>query len=233
MSSFLQPDFFSRSGPTVWPFGSLAPHAYGLIMIDPPWHYELYSDKGEGKAPQAHYDTMSIEDIAALPVADLAAPDCLLWLWGTAPMLPLQLDVMKAWGFAYVTKGVWLKRTVNGKVGFGTGYALRNAHEEIILGRIGNPSLTRSIRSVVEGPIREHSRKPDQAYQAAEKLVPRVRRADVFSRETRPGWDSCGNEAGKFDGSYRRVKKIKPERDDLFQKSRAASQSDVKLEASP
>lgn len=198
--SYIEPGLFD--GPRRirdWPWGDLEPRAYGLIMIDPPWTFELYSDKGEEKSAQAQYRCMRLADIADLPVRDLSAPDCLLWMWATAPMLPRQLAVMDGWGFRYVTSGVWVKTTVNGKIGFGTGYVLRSAHEHFVIGALGEPKTTRSVRSVVMGQAREHSRKPDAAYEAAEQLVTGVRRADVFSRQRRPGWDAFGDEIGKFD----------------------------------
>jgi len=198
VTSFIAPDLFAPNCPA-WPFGGLVPQAYDLIMADPPWHFELYSEKGEEKSPQAQYATMSLDEIAALPVADLAAPDCLLWLWSTAPLLDQQIAIARRWGFAFKTSGVWVKTTVHGKLAFGTGYVLRSAHEPFIIATRGEPQTTRSVRSVVMGQAREHSRKPDEAYAAADLLMPRARRADLFSRETRYGWESWGNEAGKFD----------------------------------
>ena len=197
--SYVEPGLFD--GPariTAWPWGDLAPRAYGLVMIDPPWRFELYSERGEEKSAQAQYRCMSLDDIAALPVRDLAARDCLLWLWATAPMLPDQLAVMAGWGVRYVTSGAWVKTTVTGKLAFGTGYVLRSAHEPFLIGALGEPDTTRAVRSVVMAQAREHSRKPDAAYAAAEQLVPRVRRADVFSRQRRAGWDAFGDEIGKF-----------------------------------
>jgi N6-adenosine-specific RNA methylase IME4 len=200
MTSYISPSLFDDAlAPRVWPFGALAPQSYSMIMADPPWRFELYSEKGEEKSPQAHYATMTIDDIARLPVADLARADCILWLWATAPMLPQQLDVMRAWGFRYVTSGAWVKTTVNGKISFGTGYVLRSSHEPFIIGALGEPKCERDVRSIVMAEAREHSRKPDAAYQAAERMLPGARRADLFSRETRAGWESWGNEAGKFD----------------------------------
>jgi len=198
--SYVEPGLFDGAARiTAWPWGDLAPRAYGLVMIDPPWHFRLYSERGEEKSAQAQYRCMSLADIAALPVRDLAATDCLLWMWATAPMLPQQLAVMAGWGFRYVTSGTWVKTTVTGKIGFGTGYVLRSAHEPFVIGALGEPETTRGVRSVVMAEAREHSRKPDAAYAAAEQLVPGVRRADVFSRQRRPGWDAFGDEAGKFD----------------------------------
>ena len=191
-------------GPTLrrdWPWGPLAPSGYGLIMADPPWAFELYSAAGEAKSAQAQYRTMSLDSIAALPVAELAAPDCLLWLWATAPMLPDQIEIARRWGFEFKTSGVWVKQTVNGKLAFGTGYVLRSAHEPFVIATRGNPKCARTVRSVVMGEAREHSRKPEAAFRAAEVLVPGVARVELFSRERRPGWDSWGDEAGKFGGA--------------------------------
>lgn len=181
-------------------FDNLAPGAYSLIMADPPWSFRTYSPKGWGKSAQKHYAVMTMVDIAALPVASLAAPDCLVWLWGTAPMLDQQIDILKGWGARYISHGVWCKTTGSGGLAFGTGYSFRNAHENIILGAFGRPKIaSRSVRSVLMAPVREHSRKPDVAYVAARQMMPHGRAIDLFSRETRDGWDAWGGETGKFD----------------------------------
>lgn len=195
-TSFLSPCMFDPAPIAEWPFGRLIAGHYDFIMADPPWRFELRSEAGEDKSPQAHYATMSLDDIAALPVADLAARDCLLWLWATAPLLPQQIAIAEAWGFEFKTSGVWVKTTVNAKIAFGTGYLLRNAHEPFIIATRGAPKTTRSVRSVVMGEVREHSRKPEAAYRAAEQLMPAARRASLFERVPRPGWDGWGNEYG-------------------------------------
>lgn len=199
MKSFVQPDLLApERSLQSWPFGDLAPLSYDFIMADPPWRFETYSEAGEGKSPQAHYQTMTLEDIAALPVSDLARTNCLLWLWATAPMIPQQLEICERWGFTPKTQGVWVKTTSGGKIAFGTGYILRNAHEPFIIATRGEPKTTRTERSVIMAQIREHSRKPDEAYAVAQKLMPHARRADLFSRQRRPGWESWGNEVEKF-----------------------------------
>jgi N6-adenosine-specific RNA methylase IME4 len=183
-----------------WPFGDLPMFGFDLIMADPPWRFQLWSEKGEGKSAQAHYRTMAIEDIERLPVGDLAAPDCLLWLWCTAPMLPQQLKVMERWGFRYVTMGAWAKRTKHDKSAFGGGYVLRSAAEPFVLGKVGEPVIvSKSVRNLVSGQVREHSRKPEAAYAAAESLMPHARKVELFSRANRPGWMAFGDEIGKFD----------------------------------
>lgn len=176
------------------PFGG-----FNLIMADPPWRYDMRSEKGEAKSPMAHYDCLSIEDIAQLPVSALAAPNCLLWLWGLNTMLPQALAVIEAWGFEYKTAGHWVKTTVNGKLNFGTGYILRGAGEPFLIGTRGSPKTAKNVRSVVMGRIREHSRKPEEAFAEAEKLMPSARRIEVFSRQRRAGWSNWGHESEKLE----------------------------------
>ena len=132
----------------------------------------------------------------------LALDDCLLWLWCTWPHLPQGLEVLAAWGFTYATGGAWHKKTRHGKTAFGTGYRLRSACEPFLIGTIGNPKNTRGTRNLVEDLVREHSRKPDAAYRAAEALMPNVARLDLFSREERPGWLAWGFEARKFNATH-------------------------------
>ena len=71
-----------------WAFDDLISHHYQTILADPPWRFRNYSAKGEGKNPIAHYDCLSLDEIEALPVSRLAAPDCVLVLWATWPFLP-------------------------------------------------------------------------------------------------------------------------------------------------
>ena len=183
-----------------WPFGEeLKPFSYDLIMADPPWSFDNWSPAGELKNAKHHYRCMPIEDIRALPVGHLAAPDCCLFLWATWPLLLEATAVMQAWGFTYLTGGAWHKRTVNGKTAFGTGYRARCASEPFLLGFIGNPATSRAERNLIEGVVREHSRKPEEAFAWAERYMPHARRLELFSRQSRPGWDCWGNESGKFD----------------------------------
>lgn len=174
---------------------------YGLIMADPPWSFAVRSDKGvTDKGAGGQYSCQPLSWVAALPVSVLAADDCLLWLWATNPMLPQAMAVLDAWGFTFKTAGHWVKRTRHGKLAFGTGYILRCAGEPFLIGTRGEPRTRRSTRSVIEGPLREHSRKPDETFRAAEQLMPDARRIELFSRQRRPGWDAWGNQTGRFEG---------------------------------
>jgi N6-adenosine-specific RNA methylase IME4 len=174
---------------------------FSVIMADPPWAFATRSDKGLKKSPQAHYDCMSLDAIKALPVADISAPDCLLMMWATAPMLPHALEVMAAWGFTYKTMGAWAKRSKTGsKWAFGTGYILRSASEPFLIGTRGAPRVvSKSERNLIVAPVREHSRKPDEARAMLERMIPAGRRLEMFARETAPGWEAWGNQVGRFD----------------------------------
>jgi len=175
---------------------------FGMVMADPPWAFQAWGKNGHNKSAEKHYRTLQLADIKQLDVAGIALDDCLLWLWCTWPHLPQGLEVLAAWGFTYATGGAWHKKTRHGKTAFGTGYRLRSACEPFLIGTIGNPKNTRGTRNLVEDLVREHSRKPDAAYRAAETLMPNVARLDLFSREERPGWLAWGFEARKFNATH-------------------------------
>jgi N6-adenosine-specific RNA methylase IME4 len=182
-----------------WPFDPLLPLSYDVIVADPPWPFDLYSSKGGRKSATAHYSTMTLDDIAALPVGTLAQRDAILLLWVTAPRLPDCQQVMRSWGFTYKTELVWRKTTRNAKVRMGPGYWARTMHESVLLGTIGRPSKFSAFPSLFDGLAREHSRKPDEFYRLVLKHTSGLRRADLFSRETRAGFDGWGDEHRKFD----------------------------------
>lgn len=188
-----------------WPFGTLRPFSFNVIMADPAWSFDNWSEGGNEKNAKAQYECMPTDEIAALPVGHLAGGDCWLWLWATHPMLGDGLRVMNSWGFKFVTSGVWVKRgkdteTKKGKLAFGTGYVLRSCSEPFLIGKIGEPrTYSKSIRTVLEAPRRQHSRKPDSAYRTCEQLFGPANRADIFARQSRSGWTSWGFETTKFD----------------------------------
>lgn len=202
-----------------WPFGDLPMFGFDFIMADPPWQFRVWSEKGNAKSPEAQYPTMPLDDIKALPVGHLAAANCVLFLWTTWPVLLDGGDmgagdfgdpgrsppgeVMKAWGFRYVTGGAWSKKTRNGKQSFGPGYRVRTACEPFLIGIAGNPETPGATRArnLIEGIAREHSRKPEAVYKWAEDYMPKAQRLDLFSRQKRPGWLNWGNEAELFNGA--------------------------------
>jgi N6-adenosine-specific RNA methylase IME4 len=83
---------------------------YKVIYADPPWTFATYSDRGKGRSAEAHYDCMSVKEIAALPVSGWVAEDAVLLLWTTDPLLEKALQIVRAWGFVYKTVGFyWAK----------------------------------------------------------------------------------------------------------------------------
>jgi N6-adenosine-specific RNA methylase IME4 len=201
---------------TDWPFDPLIPMKYGAILVDTPQKYEMYSAKGYEKSPEAHYPTMPLDEIKALPVLDLAGPTCLLFMWSTWPHLRQNMDVLEHWGFEYITGGSWTKRTVNWKLHFGTGYVQRSASEPYLIGKIGKPQTTsKSERNVIDAPIdvddipdkieairREHSRKPVQMREMIDRLLPRAYKAELFAREAWDDNDIWGNQISHFEGNH-------------------------------
>jgi N6-adenosine-specific RNA methylase IME4 len=179
-------------------FKPLIPMSYEVIAADPPWRFRTWSETNQAKSASRHYGLMQLDDIKALPVGGLAQRDCLLLLWITAPMMPQGVDVMRAWGFTYKSNMVWRKVTPSGKVRMGTGYWARSMHEQVLIGCIGKPRKFSAFPSVFDGVAREHSRKPEEFYRLAEKHTAGLRRADLFSRQYRLGWEAFGNETAKF-----------------------------------
>ena len=181
---------------TDWPFGSLQMFKYRVIVADPPWSFENYSEKGQEKAAAAHYDTMSLSDIMNLPVGHLASDHCLLLLWttGWAMATGQAQKVARAWGFEPKTELVWRKTTENGKVRMGPGYLARTMHEPILVCTTGAPHF-RALPSLFDGLAREHSRKPDEFYSLVMRHTMGSWRCDLFSAgHPRPGFEGWGQD---------------------------------------
>lgn len=201
----------------------LPPGPFDVIAADPSWQYVSYSAKGLGRAPESHYRTMPLDQICALPVADVAAPNCHLVLWITGNMLAAghHVTVCKAWGFKPTAIfSVWVKKNDNaedqlwkrfratGKLVIsresffmGLGKTTRQNAEFVVLGRRGSPKRhSKAVRQVMIDPRREHSRKPETFYSDVEAYGgPDARRLDMFARKSRPGWISWGDQKEYFD----------------------------------
>ncbi len=177
--------------------GGRAIKKYSIIYADPPWQYKVYSKKGAGRSAESHYPTMSIEDIRALPVGELADRDCALFLWITFPMLLDALSVIKAWGFTYKTVAfAWVKQNKKASTLFwGMGYWTRANVELCILATKGRPRRkSAGVHQVVLAPVEEHSKKPDIVRDKIVTLMGDLPRIELFARQTPPGWDVWGNE---------------------------------------
>lgn len=179
-----------------WPFGKLQMFGYEVVVADPPWEFELRSEKGIEKSPQRYYETMPVAEIKALPVANLVRHNSLLLLWttGWAIATGQAQDVARAWGAEPVTELVWIKRTKNGKNRVGTGYRARTMHEPILLAKWGNPKHA-PFPSSFDGLARRHSEKPDEFYDLVKRKTLGNFRCDLFSAGIdRPGFDGWGED---------------------------------------
>ncbi len=179
----------------------MAGRQFGTILADPPWQFQNRTGK---IAPEhrrlSRYDTMTLEDIKALPVAEAAAPVAHLYLWVPNALLPEGLQVMAAWGFSYKSNIVWHKiRKDGGSDGRGVGFYFRNVTELLLFGVRGKNARTlgpgRRQVNLLGTRKREHSRKPDEIYPIIEACSPGPR-LELFARGHRKGWTAWGDQAG-------------------------------------
>ncbi len=174
---------------------------YGAIYLDPPWAFETFSGKQvtAHRSVEDHYATMPLHRIASLPVPELAARNCAVFMWVVDSHLDAGLLLFKIWGLAYKTRVfTWVKTTQDGTPRIGMGYWSRKQTEICLLATQGSPKrLDKGVRELHMEERREHSRKPDEFRRRIERLVagPYL---EMFARQRRPGWDAWGNEVDKF-----------------------------------
>lgn len=171
---------------------------YNIIYADPAWKFKYYSKKGEEKkSAQAHYDCMDIEDIYNLPIANLAEKDCVLFLWVTFPLLQEGIETIKKWGFTYKTCAFnWIKSNKKSDSLFwGLGHWTRSNSELCLLATRGKPKrVSKSVHSIINSKIEEHSKKPDCVRDKIVELCGDLPRIELFARQHADGWDCWGNE---------------------------------------
>ena len=173
---------------------------YKTILADPPWQFQNRTGKVAPEHKRLNrYPTMRLNDIASLPVREIAAEKAHLYLWVPNALLPDGLAVMRAWGFEYKTNIVWEKMRKDGEPdGRGVGFYFRNVTELLLFGVRGQHNRTlspaRSQVNLLRTMKREHSRKPDEIYPIIERCSegPYL---ELFARGMRKGWDLWGNQA--------------------------------------
>ena len=172
---------------------------FSTVLADPPWRFANRT----GKVAPEHrrldrYSTMSLDAIKAMDVQSVLAPNAHLYLWVPNALLPDGLEVMKAWGFRYVSNIVWAKRRKDGGPdGRGVGFYFRNVTELLLFGVRGSMRTLQPGRSqvnMIETRKREHSRKPDEQYGLIEACSPGAY-LELFARHARPGWTVWGDES--------------------------------------
>jgi N6-adenosine-specific RNA methylase IME4 len=169
---------------------------YKVIYADPPWQYKDKS-KSHGGGAESHYSCMSTEDIAALPVKNIADTDSVLLMWVTYPMLEEAFKIIPAWGFKFKTVAfTWVKCYLSGGLVMGMGRYTRANAEICILATRGKgcPRVSKCIKNTQIHPLKEHSKKPGAFRNDIVRLFGDVPRIEIFSRERIEGWDVFGNE---------------------------------------
>lgn len=184
---------------------------YGTILMDPPWGWTSFAGKASAphRTEEEPYPVMTLDEMKALPIADIAAKDCFLIMWVIGSHIDQAIELARHWGFEFKSDGlIWVK---TGKHDasvrpIGMGKWVRKQVEYSFIFTRGKPKrLDAGVRQLLEtdehviyAPRREHSRKPDEQYDRVERLVagPYL---EMFSRQSRDGWDSWGLETGKFD----------------------------------
>jgi N6-adenosine-specific RNA methylase IME4 len=200
------------------PFAGLLYRGYRAIAIDAPTHFKCRTalqvqNWTSRRDVEKHYVTLTFDELAALPLRDLAHPDgCHLFSWTSGPHLPQACELIERWGFKYSSKAftwVKLRRSLDpdqfrllteSDLHVGLGLTTRKGTEDVLLGRRGNcRRISKSVREVIFASVREHSRKPDKFYVRVQQYCSGPF-ADLFARERRSGWDCWGDQVGLFSG---------------------------------
>lgn len=172
---------------------ALPDERFGVILADPEWRFEFFSEKGKtNSSADNHYRTSALEVIKSRNVLSIAADDCVLFLWATVPLMPEALEVMETWGFEYKSSATWVKDRA------GTGYWFRNRHEILLLGTRGKPPCPaegEQWESVIEAPVGKHSEKPEAVREMIEQYFPTMPKIELNQRTRRNGWKGWGDEA--------------------------------------
>jgi len=193
-----------------WTWMSERTGMYQIIVADCPWRYRNFSDKAHGAA-RAHYAGMTLTELSRLRVWKWAAPDAVLFQWGTWPKLWQAMQLIESWGFEYVTGIPWIKTSPSsGQIRRGVGFWTMGASEFVLIGRRGKPKMDRDEKDtpiglligegdgldrIFYGPISKHSKKPEdlQSYIEARFDGPYL---ELFATREREGWDCLGHDTG-------------------------------------
>jgi site-specific DNA-methyltransferase (adenine-specific) len=174
------------------PTADLPTGKYRVFYADPPWSYETGSAPVTGGPNDVtrNYQTMPVHEIMAMPVHEIAAPDSVLFMWATVPLMPEAFRVMESWGYKYKTMLTWEKEN-----GTGMGYWFRGVTEHVLFGVRGSVKAFRSpVKNLLRNKVGRHSAKPQQFHEIIESVTPQMERVELFARYDRPGWTAWGNE---------------------------------------
>lgn len=185
-----------------------ASSSFGTILMDPPW-----PERGGGRitrGAQRHYPLVALSElphvIRSSPLWRPRPSGCLLWCWATTTYLEAAFALVRRLGFVPCTGFVWAKVDELEGGAFrpakrmGLGQRSRQEHEHLLVARVGKvplPPPSMRPRSVIYAARGRHSEKPAEVYGLVEATSPGPY-AELFARNTRPGWLSWGNEAESY-----------------------------------
>jgi N6-adenosine-specific RNA methylase IME4 len=196
--------------------GQLGP--FSVLYVDPPWQYSARIS--DSRNIENQYPTLTLEELKALDIDRIAAKNCVLYLWVTAPLVEEALELAKAWGFRYKSQLVWVKE--GGSPGLGHWWRIN--HEilfNLIKGDFPTPPLAARFSSVIKAKKGAHSEKPAKVRELLDRMYPAHAKVEIFAREKAKGWTSIGNE---IDGADIR---------ELLKKGVDPRQVELPLEATP
>ncbi|WP_051334350.1 MT-A70 family methyltransferase [Bradyrhizobium sp. Ai1a-2] len=189
---------------STWYFDPLPMFGFDVVDVDPPTHFQLYSEKGNRKSASAQYDIMSWDDLAKMPVGHLVRGNGIITLWACPPTLEQSLWLLRQWGARFKTELVWPKGRMT------TGYRSRGMHESVLLGVFGDEhQIHDALYGVIKGKARGHSQKPREWYAHLRKKTPGLSRLCLFSRESHEGYTHWGNEVGLLDNDVKLARQQK------------------------
>lgn len=167
---------------------------FDILLLDCPWKFETYSDKGNGKAPPYHL--LSLPDLYKLPIPDILEDNSIVFSWVTDPFLEIAFDIHKHWGLTYKTVGFyWIKTSIDGaNYPIGTGYYTRANPEQCLIYTKGKGLKRKdnSVPKLIISPRKKHSRKPDESYERIDLLYPEAKKIEIFATRQMKGYTSLG-----------------------------------------
>lgn len=178
-------------------FENIPHNFYNVIVADPPWSYSNKYIKSPNRTlhgmtgANAHYNTMTLEDICLMPVSNISTRNSILFLWVTTPLLDEGIITLRSWGFQYKTSLFWEKIK-----NLGMGHWFRGNMEQCLIGVRGNPKPFNCQRpNIIHAPVGKHSEKPEAFWNLIDPLVKDYpNKIELFSRKERENWDCFGNQ---------------------------------------
>ena len=170
---------------------------YSIIYADCPWKY-ADQKANDPRLGGITYSTLTLEEICALSVSDLAARDCALFMWATMPLLREALQVVETWGFQYrCCAFTWVKQNPSGEGWYsGLGHWTNGNCELCLFAKRGQPKrVEKNVKQLLIAPRSRHSEKPAEVRHRIVRLLGDLPRIELFARERVLGWDCFGNEA--------------------------------------